>query len=322
MPAWTSGDGDETAGRAERASPAVADGDVDGDGGIPGRAVLPAGAADGDPATGGSGTAADDEAAPPRTTAAVGACGRDAARPARPPAGMPVICVTNASSDRWVRSSWSRTPSRAASARRSRATSSAGSGGGGTRTAGGAMPGRARPAGRDRTAVVAGRRTGGGGAGAAGCACRFMGVVFRSSGDVVVRDHRPAGSCDPEGAGRRGESASPAGVNHPGDGDVPASTPVGPASTRVPASTPGVPRYIRSMPFVPGQQVVAAVEGLGSLTGRVVREAADTGPGAIAPPAGAPRVYVVEWTLEDGSTISNTAAEGALRAAGPEAGRG
>lgn len=76
------------------------------------------------------------------------------------------------------------------------------------------------------------------------------------------------------------------------------------------------------MPFVPGQQVVAAVEGLGSLTGRVVREAADTGPGAPVPPAGAPRVYVVEWTLEDGSTISNTAAEGALRAAEPGAGRG
>lgn len=76
------------------------------------------------------------------------------------------------------------------------------------------------------------------------------------------------------------------------------------------------------MPFTPGQQVVAAVEGLGTLTGRVLRDTTDATPGAPAPPAGSPRVYVVEWTLEDGSVVSNTAAESALRAAGPGPGRG
>jgi len=75
------------------------------------------------------------------------------------------------------------------------------------------------------------------------------------------------------------------------------------------------------MPFEPGQRVVAAIEGLGPLTGRIVRDTADPTPGAPQPPAGTPRIYVVEWTLEDGSVVSNTAAESALRAA-PDPGRG
>jgi hypothetical protein len=72
------------------------------------------------------------------------------------------------------------------------------------------------------------------------------------------------------------------------------------------------------MPFEPGQRVVAANEAAGPLTGRVLRDTTDTTPGAPAPPPGSPRVYAVEWTLPDGSVVSNTAAEGALRAADDE----
>jgi hypothetical protein len=72
------------------------------------------------------------------------------------------------------------------------------------------------------------------------------------------------------------------------------------------------------MPFEPGQRVVAATHGLGDLAGRVVREARDEG----APAVDGARVYVVEWTLEDGSTVSNTTAEGVLRAADEEGPRG
>ena len=74
------------------------------------------------------------------------------------------------------------------------------------------------------------------------------------------------------------------------------------------------------MPFEPGQRVVAAIDGLGDLAGRVVREARDEGAGAPAPDG--PRVYVVEWTLEDGSTVSNATAEAVLRPADREDARG
>ncbi|MEV4423317.1 hypothetical protein AB0L40_25575 [Patulibacter sp. NPDC049589] len=67
------------------------------------------------------------------------------------------------------------------------------------------------------------------------------------------------------------------------------------------------------MAFEPGQRVVAAVEGLGPLQGTIVRDTAE--PGAPDPAPGSPRIYVVRWTLEDGSEIANTAAETALRPA-------
>ncbi|WP_026911048.1 hypothetical protein [Patulibacter minatonensis] len=70
------------------------------------------------------------------------------------------------------------------------------------------------------------------------------------------------------------------------------------------------------MPFAAGARVVAALGGLGELRGTVLREARDDEPGTPPGPADAPRVYVVEWTLEDGSTVTNTAAEAVLRSAG------
>lgn len=74
------------------------------------------------------------------------------------------------------------------------------------------------------------------------------------------------------------------------------------------------------MPFEPGQRVAATAEGLGPLTGVIVRDAAEptlaapTTPGAPVPtaPSG---LYVVRWTLEDGSEVVNTAAEAVLRPA-------
>lgn len=70
------------------------------------------------------------------------------------------------------------------------------------------------------------------------------------------------------------------------------------------------------MPFEPGQRVVAAVEALGPLTGTILREASDPdGVPTGSVPEGAPRIYVVQWTLDGGDVVTNTAAETALRAA-------
>lgn len=74
------------------------------------------------------------------------------------------------------------------------------------------------------------------------------------------------------------------------------------------------------MPFEPGQRVAATAEGLGPLVGVVVRDAAEptlaapATPGA-PPPAGGSGLYVVRWTLEDGSVVTNTTAESVLRPA-------
>lgn len=71
------------------------------------------------------------------------------------------------------------------------------------------------------------------------------------------------------------------------------------------------------MPFEPGQRVEAVAAGLAGLAGVVLRDAAEPSLAPVTPggptPATPSDLYVVRWTLEDGSVVTNTAAASALR---------